>query len=457
MDIERLGPEDLMMLWPDHIWPQDIGVVGLLDGVDLFDEGGGFRIEAIRGAVAARVDLVPRFRQLLCVPPRAELGGPCWVDDPAFDVRNHVNVSALRDGAGEADLLAAVEGLRSVPLERGRPLWELWLLPGLPDRRVGMFARTHHTVADGMAGVATLAALLEPAPGAPPKHPGEWTPAPPPTEEELVTDARERARARRLRRLSALRHPVRSLGAVAFGVPAIREILAEQPVPPTSLTRLVGSGRRLAIVRTTLDDAKAVAHEHHAKVNDVLLAVVAGTLRRLFASRCEPVPDVVRAYVPVSLRHGQDATTTGNRISQMMVPLPAAVADPSARLELVARETARRKAMARPALDALPTHGLPGRVALKLIDRQHVNVTTADLPGPALPMYLAGAPLLELIPVIPLIGKVSLGVGAISYAGQFNIGVIADRDAHPDLEVLVSAMNEELRALGLSTRLAEVA
>jgi hypothetical protein len=133
------------------------------------------------------------------------------------------------------------------------------------------------------------------------------------------------------------------------------------------------------------------------------------------------------------------------------------VADPFVRLELVARETARRKATARPALDAFPTHGLAGRVALRLIDRQHVNVTTADLPGPALPLYLAGAPVKELVPVIPLIGKVSLGVGAISYAGQLTIGVVADRDAHPDLEVLVSAMHEELRALGLSTRLAEVA
>jgi WS/DGAT/MGAT family acyltransferase len=247
------------------------------------------------------------------------------------------------------------------------------------------------------------------------------------------------------------------VGAVASRLPALREILAERSVPPTSLTRLVGGGRKLAIVRTSLDDVKAVAHEHHARVNDVLLAVIAGALRRLFAVRREPIPDVVRAYVPVSLRHGQQASATGNRVSQMMVPLPTAIGDPSARLELVARETTRRKAMPRPALDAIPSHGLMGRVALKLIDRQHVNVTTADLPGPAQRMHLAGAPLLELIPVIPLIGKVSLGVGALSYAGQFNIGVVADRDAHPDLEVLVSAMTEELRALGLSTRLAEVA
>jgi diacylglycerol O-acyltransferase / wax synthase len=455
--IERLSPEDLMMLWPDQIWPQDIGVVGFLDGADLFDDGGDFRIEAIREAVAARLDLVPRFRQLLCVPPRAELGGPCWVDDPELDIRNHVHVRALQEASSEADLLAVVEGLRSVPLERGRPLWELWLLPGLPDRRVGMFARTHHTVADGMAGVAALAALLESEAGASPGHPGEWTPAPSPTEEELLADARERARARRQRRLSALRHPIRRLGAVASALPAIHEILAERSVPPTSLTRLVGGGRKLAIVRASLDDVKAVAHEHDAKVNDVLLAVIAGALRRLFAARSAPIPDVVRAYVPVSLRHGQYANATGNRIAQMMLPLPTAAADAPARLELVARETTRRKAMARPALDALPAHGLAGRVALKLIDRQHVNVTTADLPGPPLPMYLAGAPLLELTPVIPLIGKVSLGVGAISYAGQFNIGVVADRDAHPDLDVLVSAMTEELRALGLPTRLAEVA
>lgn len=457
MDIERLSPEDLMMLWPDHIWPQDIGVIALLGGADLFDNGGDLRIEAIRQAVATRLDRLPRSRQVLFHPPRAKLGEPCWVDDLDFDIRNHVKVRALQGNSGEVELLAVVEGLRSVPLERGCPLWELWLLPGLPDQRVGMFARTHHTVADGMAGVAALAALLEPASGASTGHPGEWTPASSPTEEELLLDARERARARRQRRLSALRHPVGSLGAFASRLPAIHEILAERSVPPTSLTRLVGGGRKLAIVRTSLGDVKAVAHEHDAKVNDVLLAVIAGALRRLFAARRESIPDAVRAYVPVSLRHDQYANATGNRISQMMLPLPTAVSDPFARLQLVARETTRRKAMPRPTLDAIPSRGLAGRVALKLIDRQHVNVTTADLPGPAQPMYLAGAPLLELIPVIPLIGKISLGVGALSYAGQFNIGVVADRDAHPDLEVFVSAMTEELRALGLSTRLAEVA
>ncbi len=166
---------------------------------------------------------------------------------------------------------------------------------------------------------------------------------------------------------------------------------------------------------------------------------------------------MLRVYVPVSLRHGQYAGARGNLIGQMVVPLPVGVSDPFQRLRQIAAQTARRKAMSRPELGKLPTRGIAGRAMLRLIDRQRVNVTTADLPGPEIPLYLAGARLLEMFPVLPLIGRVSLGVGGMSYAGQFNLAAVADRDACPDIDVFAAGVRDELQALDVELRASAIA
>src|SRR5262249_29887730 len=133
MSIDRLTAEDQLMLWPDEIWPQDIGAVAILDGSNLFDAGGQFRIEAVREAVAARLHLLPRFRLLLYEPPR-RLGGPLWVDDPAFDLSKHITAVPLPPPGDEARLLLAAEELRRRRLDRSRPLWEMRFLTGMPDK-----------------------------------------------------------------------------------------------------------------------------------------------------------------------------------------------------------------------------------------------------------------------------------------------------------------------------------
>ena len=147
--VERLSAEDRLILWPDQVWPQDIGAVGVLDGNSLLDSDGRFRIEAAKQAIEGRLHLLPRFRQVLHVPRRG-LGGPLWVDAPAFDLNDHVHVERLDAPADEAELLRAVARLRRRPLDRSRPLWEMWFLIGLPDDRIGWFVRLHHVVADGI-------------------------------------------------------------------------------------------------------------------------------------------------------------------------------------------------------------------------------------------------------------------------------------------------------------------
>lgn len=438
------------MLWPDAIWPQDIGALAFLDG-------GGFNLDCVNEVVASRLHLVPRLRQLLRVPPPG-LGSPLWVDDPDFDLRRHIGTAVVQSPGGEAEVLVAVEKLRARRLDRARPLWEMWFLTGLRDGRVAMFIRTHHSVADGIAGVATLASLLDVEPDITVAAPPPWSPEPAPTDAALLADAAEARRARRWRRISSLAHPV-ATARRAFGVlPALRELFADPGLPPTSLDCRVGPRRAAACVRTSLDEVKNVARASESKVNDVLLTAMAGGLHALLGSRGEAgVGAVMRVYVPVSLRHGQYAGARGNEIAQMAVPVPVGEPDPMRRLRAIAAETRKRKARVRPSVGTLPFTGLAGRIALKLIERQRVNVESADLPGPPVPMYLAGMRILELFPLLPLIGRVSLGVGALSYAGQFNLGIVADGDGYPDLDVFVAGVEEDLRALALEASVVQSA
>jgi hypothetical protein len=196
-----------------------------------------------------------------------------------------------------------------------------------------------------------------------------------------------------------------------------------------------------------LDEVERIARTHRATVNDVLLSATAGGLSVLLGSRGETVEEV-RIDVPVTLRPAAArANARGNLVGQMIVPLPVDETDPSARLALIAAETAVLKLEERPSMGVLLHSRLVRRAMLKILDRNPVNVTSADLVGPREPVHFAGARVLEVFPVLPLMGNVSLGIGALSYAGQLDVGVTADRDAYPDLDVFVAAMEHELGVL----------
>jgi WS/DGAT/MGAT family acyltransferase len=456
--VERLSAEDEIMLWPDAIWPQEIGALVVLEGGPLLDSAGRVRIDVIRRAVAGRLPLVPRFRQLLHEPRRG-LGGPLWVDAPAFDIASHVRVARLREPGDEARLLRAVERLRRERLDRSRPLWEMWLLPGLPDKRVGLFVRMHHAIADGIAGVATVGAFLDSVPDAAPSPIRPWSPASLPTTQELLVDNIQRHIKRLGHAAATVAHPLTMARRVRAAWPGMRELFSAAPAPATSLNRVVGPGRALAVVRTELDAVKRIAHAHGATVNDVLLTVIAGGLRELLRSRGEPIDDrSVRIDVPVTLRPTQArAQARGNQIGQMLVSLPIGVSDPEKRLSQIAAETATRKAQSHPSVGVVLHSRIVRRFVVKLLDRQPVNVTSANVPGPAHPVYLAGARLLEVFPILPLMANVTLGVGAVSYAGQFNITAIADMDAYPDLDVFTSGLEDELASLTASVSVSPLA
>ena len=449
--VERISAEDRLMLWPDQRWPQDVGALAIIDGASFVEADGRFRLTAAREAVQRRLHLVPRFRQVLWTP-RKGLGWPLWVDDQRFDLDHHVDIAQVPVPGDEDQLLRTVERLRRRRLDPTRPLWELWFLPGLPEARVGLFIRLHHVMADGIAGVASLAGFLDSSPEAERPAPPAWRPTEPPSNRSLLTENMRRRIAALAEEVSSLAHPVDSIRRAQAALPSLRELLAEEPGPRTSLNRVIGNDRTFALMRGDFGTVQRIARSHSTKINDVLLCAIAGGLRGLLESRGEQVDGVVLpVYVPVSLKERRAASPGGNLITQMVVPLPIGPVDPVTRLHRIAAETTRRKALARPSLGTTFRSRAMSAVLLPRIARQRVNVETADLPGPQQPLYFAGAELLELFPLLNLIGNVSLGVGAISYAGRFNAMVTADGEGYPDLDEFTQAARAELQSLDDAT------
>jgi diacylglycerol O-acyltransferase len=256
--MDRLTAQDLLMLWPDELgWPEDIGALAILDGTSLLDRDGRVRIDAVRRHLEPRLPQVPRFRQLL-YRPRHGLGWPLWVDAPTFDLADHIRVHPLAAPGDQAQLLRACEALRRRPLDTSRPLWEAWLLPGLPDHQVGLFLRAHHALADGVAGMAAFGALLDLAADAPTPVAPPWTPARVPTAGQLLRDNLRRRLQGLGRGLSSLTHPIGTGRRTRRAWLTWREYFAER-APTTSLNRPIGTNRRLAIVRSRLEVAKQVA------------------------------------------------------------------------------------------------------------------------------------------------------------------------------------------------------
>jgi WS/DGAT/MGAT family acyltransferase len=389
--------------------------------------------------------------------PRRGLGGPLWTDARDFDIRNHIRIASLAGDADEADLLEAIEQLRRKPLARSRPLWELWLLPGLPERRVALFLRFHHAVADGRAAMTMLAAFLDLQANASRRQLPVWAPKPVPTPLQLLVD-RLAWFSRNLIRLPArFAHPRSAFDNVRAVIVQLRELVGEGPASDTSLNRLIGRRRRFALLSFRLADVKTAGHVHRATPNDVVLALTTAGLRAVLASRGERLERLrVRAYAPVSLRRRMRGTVQGNWISMMVVHLPVGDPDPSTRLRRLAAETTGSKSLPRASMGAWFRPPILRRVLLKLFAGQRVNTVVTTVHGPRRTLYVAGAPVLQIVPLLNLFGNQTLGVGAVSYAERLFVGITADYDTFPDIDILASSMSEEFRALSTASQSATI-
>ena len=440
--------------------PMHIGSLVVLEGAPFFDAGGRFRLADVRNLVASRLHRIPRFRQRPMAVP-LDLGRPVWVDDGRFDIGYHVRLTALPAPGDHHQLEALFERVQAQMLDRSRPLWELWFVEGLVGGEVGLILKTHHALVDGISGVDVATVLFDLEPDPPATVPPDWLPRPPPTPVRLLADtvAEDVAAMAQVGRVvaGAVQFPQRAaarLGEVARGVATVAE--DRLFAPRLSINRPVGRNRRFRGVRIPLADVKEVRAAFGGTVNDVVLAGVSGGLARLLTARGELRDDtVLKVCCPVSVRADDEHLALGNKVSALIVPVAVGDPDPVGRLASVRATTEglkeRRQAVGASALVGLTDFMAPTLLHLgaRLAHRQSFfNVICTNVPGPQIPLYCLGARVREAYPMVPLSRNLGVGIAILSYCGSLHVGVLADRDAVDDVDVLadgIAAAFAELR------------
>ena len=421
-------------------------------------------LDHIRG----RLHLVPRYRQKLAVP-RAEMGRPLWVDDPSFNLDYHVRHTALPAPGSEEQLTRLACRIFSQQLDRSKPLWETWLVERLEGTRFALISKTHHALVDGVAGVdlATVLFDAERAPRAV-EHPtgAEWQPRPEPGSALLAaTGIKGVVKAGvelATRTVTAATRPEATVRRAQEAVEGVGEIVwaALNPAPDTPLNVPIGPHRRFAQLRFQLEDFKEVKNAFGGTVNDVVLTVVAGALRRFLRSRGVRTEGLeLRALVPVSIRSEDQQGQLGNRLAAMRAPLPVYVGDPVARLALVKESMdglkESKQAVGAEVLAGVTNFAPPTILAQASrlnFSTRLFNVIVTNVPGPQMPLYVLGRELLDLFPVGFLPENHALFVAIMSYNGKVNFGLLADYDALPDVEDIAQGIRESLDELLAAAR-----
>jgi WS/DGAT/MGAT family acyltransferase len=420
--------------------------------------------EDLVARIEARLARLHRYAQRAMAVPFS-FGHPSWEDDPGFRATDHVLRWGLPRPGNDAALLEATARLSAHPLDRGRPLWEMHLFEGLAGGRTALYQKVHHCMVDGMAGAQLLEVLLDGSPGvrdlaaARPGTPGSPDALPGPSRrlarafaEEVATRARRSREVwRLLSRPAAARRAVERLRHAAYS--ALQ--LAVDDIPRLPWNAPLGPRRALAVTRLPMESVDRVRRARGASVNDVVLATLAGGLKRfLEADGFHTRGLEITALVPVSLRPPSQAAELGNRISAMLVPLAVDPAQEVARLAATRASVERLKSRATwTGIDALLelADGLPAPVVAavgrQLRLRPLANVIATNVPGPRESRYLCGARVAALYPVVPIVDWIGLGLAVFSYEDSLYVGLHADADLVPNLEKLGRGIEEAFAAL----------
>ncbi|MGH7787398.1 MAG: WS/DGAT/MGAT family O-acyltransferase [Candidatus Binatia bacterium] len=457
---ERLSAQDASFIGlEDARCHMHVGGVMLFDAAPLRTPEGGIDIERIYRVIEARLHLVPRFRQRLAFLPYEQL--PIWIDDDRFRLAYHVRHTALPRPGDERMLKRLVGRIMSQQLDRGRPLWEMWFVEGLENDQFALISKTHHCMIDGVSGADLISVIMEPFPNLDPGEPLAWMPRQHPSDARLIVDEVRRRLVQPLDVLraarTAIRHPETTLAKVEESVSALAEAFspALSPASQLPINTEVGPSRRFDWTAMAVADLKAVKAVLGGTLNDVVLATVSGALRRFCQLRAID-PDVlnVRALVPVSVRGAAEHGALGNRITEIVAPLPIHLEDPLARLEAVRitmgglKES--KQALGGEVMTAIAEWTVPTVLvqAVKLALRARpYNLTVTNVPGPQIPLYFAGCEMKTTFPVVPLLQNVALVVGLFSYNGGLFWGLTADWEQMPDLHDFVGFIEESFAEL----------
>lgn len=459
--MERLSGMDATFLYVET--PEAHMHVAMTGIYDVTTMEGGYSFETVKEHIRSRLHLVPPFRRRLVQVP-FQFHHPVWVEDPNFNLDYHVRRIGCPAPGGRRELADVAAQIASIPLDRTRPLWEAWVIEGLKHERIGFVVKVHHSAIDGASGAEIMTEMYDLTPQGRGLEPQPVEPERIPTDQELLTYAA----------LSKLRLARDSFGLVRRTVTSISSLVraARDPnvihgavpltAPRTPWNRAIGPHRTVSFARLPLDRAKAVKEALGVKMNDVILEMCAGTLRRYLASHGGIPDDPLVATCPVSVRIGDEKGSLGNQVSAMFASLATNVDDPAERLRVICESTGGAKkdhelVGARTLTDwaewAAPrTFGLAARLYGSMNEslRPVHNLVISNVPGPPFPLYLGGAELIAAYPMGPIMDGAGLNITVLSYRDHIDIGFMADRELVPDVWDLAEAVQpafDELVAL----------
>ncbi len=426
-------------------------------GVSVF--GGAVPTEdEMRALLASKLHLIPRYRQRVRSVP-LELGRPVWVDDPDFDLTFHVRATALPAPADDDALCRLMGRLMSQELDRNRPLWEVWIVQGLPDDHWGLVSKVHHCMVDGIAGVGLLEALLDIDADAEVAEPPAWHPRPEPSGPAMIIDAWEGLLgdlAGSIRHLPGqILDPLGTLRSLrATGQGLLRFGRGMSSTPELSVEGTIGPHRVWAHSAATIDDVRRIRKSLGGTLNDVVLTAVANGYRELLLARGDDLEGVeLRTLVPVSVRGENAAGDTANKVSAILYDLPVGIADPIERLEAVRTQMTDLKASHMPEAgdavtsfaDLLPPMlvGNTSRLLVRLMQdrpQRSLDTVTTNVPGPQFPLYCLGREMLEHLPYVPISHGLRVGTAILSYNGNLAFGVTGDLDSVPEVAIVAAGI-----------------
>jgi diacylglycerol O-acyltransferase / wax synthase len=426
---------------------------------------GGYAFDRLRDALALRIKAIPTFREKLANSP-LNLDHPVWVDDEGFDIDRHLHRIAVPAPGGRAELSEICGHIAETTLDRGRPLWEMWVIEGVAGTdchrggRVAVMTKVHHAGVDGVTGANLMSQLCATEAEAPPPEPATgvggaqgW---------QIAAGGLIRFASRPLHLANVVPDTVSSVLATVRrardGLTMARPFAA----PGTVFNAKLTDRRNVAYAELDLDDVKAVKNHFDVKVNDVVMALVSGVLRQYLADRNE-LPDAsLVASVPVSV-HGKSDRPGRNQVSAMFSSLHTQIADPVERLNAIAQANSVAKEhssaigasllqdwtqFAAPAVFGIAMRIYPGT---RFTDRVPVhNLVVSNVPGPQVPLYLLGCEVKSMYPLGPIFHGSGLNITAMSLRGKLDIGLVACPDLLPDLWELADEFAvgmEELLAL----------
>ncbi len=425
-------------------------------------EGPAPSADELMDHLRGRLHLVPRYRQKLSTPP-LQSGRPLWIDDPAFDLEDHVFIADLAAPGEYPQLQALTARIYSRQLDRMRPLWELWLITGLHHGRFALVFKTHHAMIDGIAGIDMAQVICDLSPDPPDlPHPVEaWKAKPEPSAIGLLTAGTiEFARAGvslATRAASALLRPQAALRVAGESVEGVAEVVRAglDPAPETPLNVEITKTRRYATVNCTLADLKTIKNAFGGTINDIILAAVSGSLREWLHTRRVPTENLdLRALVPVSIRSADERGQVGNRIAAMRGPLPVRIADPLERLAEVRQAMdglkESKQAVGAEVLSSVQNFAPPTVLAQASrlnFSTRLFNLIVTNVPGPQFPLYVLGHKMLRAYPIAFLPRNHALAIAIMSYDGEVNFGLLADHEAIPDVDLIATGIRAEIDQL----------